>query len=104
LLIYTIKHSDHNPPVLDLASHCHESLLHVRGILGTGLKEWDANFISKGLYAAAAIAKSLRNERGVVCTSRTYQSRRIMQGLSSIHTIPCHMSMPRVETGTMYAE
>ncbi len=48
----------HNPPVLDLASHCHERLLHIRGILGTGLKEWDANLISKGLYARTAIAKA----------------------------------------------
>jgi len=58
----------HNPPVLDLASHCHESLLHIRGILGTGLKDWDANLISKSLYATSAIAKAqeMREEWSVL--------------------------------------
>ena len=37
-------------PVLDFTSHGHESLLHISGILGTGLQEWDANLISKGLH------------------------------------------------------
>jgi hypothetical protein len=36
-------------PVLDLCSHCHESLLHISGIFGAGLQEWDAYLISKSL-------------------------------------------------------
>lgn len=36
-------------PVLDFTSHGHEGLLHIGGILSTGLQEWDANLISKGL-------------------------------------------------------
>ncbi len=36
-------------PVLNLCCHCHESLLHINCIFGTGLQEWDANFISKSL-------------------------------------------------------
>lgn len=39
-------------PVLDFTSHGHESLLHIGGILGTGLQEWDANLVSKGLHAS----------------------------------------------------
>jgi len=36
-------------PVLDLCSHCHESLLHISGIFCAGLQEWDADLISKSL-------------------------------------------------------
>ena len=36
-------------PVLDLSCHGHEGLLDVGGVLGTGLQERDANFVSKGL-------------------------------------------------------
>ena len=38
-------------PVLNLASHGHEGLLHIGGILCTGLKEWDINLISECLHA-----------------------------------------------------
>ena len=38
-------------PVLDFTSHGHESLLHISGILGTSLQEWNANLISKGLHS-----------------------------------------------------
>ena len=37
-------------PVLDFTSHGHERLLHIGGILGTGLQERDANLVSKGLH------------------------------------------------------
>ena len=36
-------------PVLDFTSHGHESLLNISSILGTGLQEWDADLVSKGL-------------------------------------------------------
>lgn len=89
----------HNSPVLDLASHCHESLLHIRGILGTGLKEWDANLVSKSLYAKSAIAKAqeMRQELSVLHMKTCAAS-------NTVHLTPCPMPMPRVETGTKYAE
>lgn len=37
-------------PSLDISRHGHESLLNVSRIFGTGLHEWDANFISKSLF------------------------------------------------------
>lgn len=38
-----------NIPILNFTSHGHESLLHISGVLGTGLQEWDADLISKSL-------------------------------------------------------
>ncbi|BAS80078.1 Os02g0653850, partial [Oryza sativa Japonica Group] len=36
-------------PVLDGCSHSHKGLLHISGVLGTCLHEWDAHLISKRL-------------------------------------------------------
>jgi hypothetical protein len=36
-------------PVLDLSRHGHECLLDIRGALGRGFQEWDANLVCKGL-------------------------------------------------------
>lgn len=36
-------------PILDGCSHSHEGLLHVDGVFGTRLHEWDAHLISKRL-------------------------------------------------------
>lgn len=36
-------------PVFDLSSHCHESLLHIRGILCTRFQKGNSNLVSEGL-------------------------------------------------------
>jgi len=36
-------------PILDGCGHSHEGLLHVGGVFGTRLHEWDAHLISKRL-------------------------------------------------------
>jgi hypothetical protein len=36
-------------PLFDLAGHGQEGLLNIAGVLGRGLKEWDAKAISKFL-------------------------------------------------------
>lgn len=49
-------------PVLDLTSHGHKSLLHISGILGTGLQEWDANLVSKSLCKFKTFDGSIKGQ------------------------------------------
>ena len=34
---------------------CDDSLLHIGGIFGTGLQEWDANLVSKSLHICGSL-------------------------------------------------
>lgn len=56
-----------NQPVLDFTSHCHECLLHISGILGTGLKEGNANLISKGLHDIHHLDIDWYSKRALSC-------------------------------------
>jgi len=75
-------------PVLDLCSHCHESLLHISGIFCTGLQEWDAYLISKSLKIENTNSLDQDLQIDTFCVPETNISNEIAEKTTKNHLKP----------------